>query len=63
MKDILNFISENWIWLGPIVFEVAARLLPTQKSLSIINAVKVIADKVIPNLKKDSVTGEVSKHQ
>lgn len=63
MNDVLKFLSENWIWLGPIIFEVAARLIPSQKSVSIINAIKVVADKVIPNLKNDEVTGEVTRHK
>ncbi len=62
MNKVLEFIVDNWIWLGPVVFEIIARLMPTERSLSIINGIKTVADKVIPNIKKNAVTGDVTKH-
>ncbi len=63
MKDVINFLSENWGWLAPLLYEVAVRLFPTEKSLSLINFLKGVTDKVIPNLKKDPETGDIVKHK
>lgn len=49
MKNVIDYFLANWYWISPVVFEVAARLFPTQKSLSIINGVKKVTDFVIPN--------------
>ena len=56
MKDVVNFLIANWEWISPAAYELAVRLLPTSKSLSLINLTKSVADKVIPNLKKGGGT-------
>ena len=63
LQTVLNFIVDNWSWLSVLVYEIIARLLPTQKSVSLINAIKVISDKVIPNLKRDPQTGDLTTHK
>jgi len=52
METTLNFISNNWIWLGPLAYELAIRLFPSEKSRSIINLLKKSADRAVPNIKK-----------
>jgi hypothetical protein len=54
MKTVLDFLSSNWMMISPIIYEIAARLFPTPKDISIINGIKSLADSVIPNLKKGS---------
>lgn len=56
MKQVIEYLSNNWEWIGPIVYELAVRLIPSAKSLSIINAVKKTADVVVPNLRKEGGT-------
>ncbi len=62
MKETLQWIVDN-SWLLPILYEVAVRLFPSEKSLSLINAIKQVVDFVLPNLKKDKETGDITKHK
>ncbi len=63
MKDVLDFVVANWTWLAPTLYEIAVRLFPSEKNLSLINAGKSVLDKVIPNIKKDKDTGDWTIHK
>lgn len=52
MKNVIDYLFANWEWIGPIAYELAVRLFPTQKDLSIINLVKRGTD-LIPNRHAD----------
>ena len=55
MEKIINYITENWEFILPIIiaiYELVIRVKPTNKSKSIVNWVAVVFDKVVPNLKK-----------
>ena len=49
MKSILDFIIENWAFLSPILLMIAIRLFPTEKDYDLINFIKLLLDKLIPN--------------
>jgi len=49
--------------LAPALYEIAVRLFPTDKNLSLINVIKSVTDKVVPNLKKDKETGDIVTHK
>ena len=49
---MIAFIVANWFWIAPAVLEIGARIIPTKKNYSILNAIVKVGDTVIPNLKK-----------
>lgn len=49
MNTAITFIQDNYVWIAPLVYEIAIRLFKTKKDLSIINAIKDMADKQVPN--------------
>lgn len=55
MKEVLNFILENWVWLSPILLEILLRLMPTDKDTSIISNAFKLLNKIIPNIRKPKV--------
>ncbi len=64
----MKFLLDNWEWISPIVWEICVRLIPSKKSLSLINGVKNIVDVVVPNLKttdlnKGDGQGEIERHK
>lgn len=64
MKDkILDFVVNNWPILAPILWEVLARVIPTERSASLINFLKKVTDVVIPNLKKNPIDGNITRHE
>jgi len=62
MNQTIEFIVANYYWLAPSLYELAVRLFPTEKNLSLINVIKQITDKVVPNLKKDKDSGDITTH-
>lgn len=65
MKQIWNFILENWDVIAPIIYEIIVRVIPTKKNLSLIDNGWKILNLVITNRRKPhgnenitSVTGK-----
>jgi len=63
MDKAIQFVVENYGWLAPLLYEIAVRLFPSEKNLSLINVVKQVVDKTIPNIKKDKDTGDWTTHK
>jgi hypothetical protein len=62
MKNALNFIIDHWILITPIILEIGARVIPTEKNYSILSHAVKLLNVVIPNLKKDKNDGGITLH-
>lgn len=61
MKFILNLILDNWIFLGPIIYEIIARLWPTKWNVSILDAIWKVIGIMIPNNREPDGTETLEK--
>jgi hypothetical protein len=52
---VLDFISEYWMYLSPIIYELIVRLLPTQKNYSMLDLTFEVLNKTVPNIRKNKV--------
>jgi hypothetical protein len=52
MKQIWNFILENWDVIAPIVYEIIVRVIPTKKNLSLIDNGWKILNLIVTNRRK-----------
>lgn len=52
MRTVFEFISNNWPMVSGVAYFVLARIIPTERSIDILNGVKNLADCIVPNLKK-----------
>jgi len=53
MSVILAFIAANYVPISAIAYELAVRIFPTTRDLSIINLAKNISDTIVKNKSKD----------
>ena len=64
MKEVIKFIFENWesgLGISVFLYELIARIKPTNKDWSIVNKVLHILDLIIPNLEVNKETGKVQR--
>ena len=52
MKTVLGFISDNWPVISGVGYFILARIIPTERSIDILNGIKNVMDCIIPNIKK-----------
>ena len=56
MKNVTEFIANNWPWISPILYELILRLVPSNRNLSIIDMVFKIISKLVPNYSTTNTT-------
>lgn len=52
MKELFNFLAENWLVFSPLVLTITLRIWPTEKDWDIVKPIFKFLDTIIPNLKK-----------
>lgn len=64
MKEVINFILENWkegLGISVFILELIVRIKPTNKDWSIVNKIISILDIIIPNLEVNKETGKIQR--
>ncbi len=52
MKNVLDFLSDNWPIIGPAISVILLRIIPTKKNYCIIEAFMKVLNTVVPNNRK-----------
>lgn len=52
MNKTLQFIIDNWLIIGPVLYEIIARAWPTKINISLLDNIWIVLNKIIPNVRK-----------
>jgi hypothetical protein len=63
MKNLIELLTtllfENWLLIGPVIYEFIARLWPTRWNVSILDAIWKVISTLIPNTRKPDGTEQI----